>query len=41
MLLILKNQMQKTLATMIGEHQSKAISNRITLLYTLFLLVAS
>ena len=41
MLLILENQMQKTLATMIGEYQSKAISNRITLLYTLFLLVAS
>ena len=30
MLLIPKNQMQKALVTMIGEHQSEAISNRIT-----------
>ena len=39
-LLILKNQMQKTLVTIIGEHQSEAIKN-ITLLYTLFLLFVS
>ena len=32
--------MQKTLGlvTIIGEHQSEAIKNRITLLYTFFLL---
>ena len=32
--------MQKTLVTIIGEHQSEAIKN-ITLLYTLFLLFVS
>ena len=31
-LLILKNQIQKTLITIIGEHQSKAIKNSIILL---------
>ena len=40
MLLILKNQMQKTLIIIIGEHQSEAIKN-IILLYTLFLLFVS
>ena len=30
--------MQKALVTIVGEHQSEAIKNRITLLYTLFLL---
>ena len=29
---------KKHLATVIGEHQSEGIKNRITLLYTLFLL---
>ena len=43
MLLVLNNQMQKTLGlvTAIGEHQSEAIKNRITLLYTFFLLLMS
>ena len=30
--------MQKTLDTIIGEHQSESIKKRINLLYTLFLL---
>ena len=29
-LLIIKNRMQKTLVTIIGEHQSETIKNRIT-----------
>ena len=33
--------MQKTLVTKIDEHQSEAIKNIITLLYTLFLLFVS
>ena len=41
MLLILKNQMQKALVTIIGEHQSEAIKNIITSLYTLFVLFVS
>ena len=43
MLLVLNNQMQKTLGlvTAIGEHQSEAIKSRITLLYTFFLLLMS
>ena len=32
--------MKKTLVTIIGEHQSEAIINNITLLYTLSLLVS-
>ena len=30
--------MQRALVTIIGEHQSEAIKNKITLLYTIFLL---
>ena len=41
MLLILKNQMQKILVTIIDEHQSEVIKNITTLLYTLFLLFVS
>ena len=41
MLLIIKNQMLKTLVTIIGEQQSEAIKNRITLQYTLFLTFVS
>ena len=43
MLLILKNQMQKALGlvTIIGEHQSEAIKNRITFQYIFFLLFLS
>ena len=33
--------MEKTLVTIIDEHQSEAIKNRITLLYTLFPLFVS
>ena len=38
---ILKNRLQNHLDTIVGEHQSEAIKNTITLLYTLFLLFAT
>ena len=40
-MLNLKNQMQKALVTILGEHQSEAFKIIITLLYTLFILFVS